>query len=102
MKKKTITTKLKADITNFLNEFKPKSSKTLPKIKIDKIFDFLYWLICWQECYLNTVSQNTMHYEKKQKEFSNWKRKKSLRNTAWINKLSNPGLFISKKGINIL
>ncbi len=97
MKKKTITNKLKQDINNFLNEFKPKTSKNIPKVKKNKIFDFLYWLICWQECYLNTVFQNTMHYEKKQKEFSNGKRIKPLRNTAWIDKLSNYLLFSLNK-----
>ena len=89
MKKKTITTKIKLDINNFLKEFKIKSSKFLPKIKIDKIFDFIYWLIWWQECFLNTIFQNTKHYKNKQNDFSNWKRWKPLKNSSGIEKLSS-------------
>lgn len=88
MKKVNITTKIQENITDFIKKINPESKKSKTKKEIPKVQDFLRWLICWQECYLNTIFENTKHYKDKQKEFESKKRKKTLSKSAWIEKLS--------------
>ena len=88
MNKKTLTTKIIKDSNNYLQKIKPKSSKNLLENDIIITQDIARWLIIWQECFLNTIIQNTNHYREKQKEYEEWKKDKPLTNTAQIEKIS--------------
>ena len=73
MKKKLITSKIERNIKKYLQKIKPKSSKNLKQKNIEIILDIIFWLIWGQECFLNTIVQNTKYYQKKLKEYEKWK-----------------------------
>ena len=85
---KKIDIKLWKDFKNFFEKIKPKSSKNIPKKTINIIWDILYGITKWQECFINTIVENMDYYISSLEKSKKWSVKKGLSKTPQIAKIS--------------
>jgi len=86
--KRDLKAKVEKSIDKYLGEIKPILSSKDRKKEWQKIKDLLLGLLKGKSCFLNTITENTKHYQKKEEEFTKGKRKKGLNKNAQIDKLS--------------